>query len=281
MKFCNSIQSERANSIAKVWDAYGTRKALFLAQPEWQGLSETPHDHLLDLLVFIPGLLEKSDKITSIADDLRGIHNVDLFSVDDLLGCWLAVHHRLTNWYSEFDAQESAGLFKIGPLQPNSHPYLEENPELQATFPQVITFKDTYIAQIMLLYWFGQVVIHTATTRLCGIKENHRASINAKFVFQRHKKVHNEAMKDAEKMGGYYATKICQSIASLRGGYGFQIAMVPLWVAQQFFDVSGDTKKFLWCQEVLKGFGKVGGFVLAAALGRLTPKQYPGLTSSA
>ncbi|CRG92419.1 hypothetical protein PISL3812_09478 [Talaromyces islandicus] len=262
-----------------VWDAYGTRKSLFLAQPEWQGLSETPHDHLLDLLVFIPGLLEKSDRVITTGDESRGINKVDLFLVNDLLGCWLAVHHRLTNWYFEFDAQESEGLFKTGPLKPNSHPYLEGNTELHAVFPQVISFKDTYIAQVMLLYWFGQVIVHTATTKLYGIREKHKASINAKYVPQNYKKVHNETMQDAEKMGEYYATKICQSIASLKGGYGFQIAMVPVWAAQQFFHVSGDAKKFLWCREVLKGFGKVGGFVLAAALGILTPKQYPGLTT--
>jgi hypothetical protein len=253
---------------------------LFLAQPEWQGLSDTPHDHLLDLLVFIPGLLEKSDKVTTTGYELHGIKKAELSSVDDLLGCWRAVHHRLTNWYFEFDAQESEGLFKIGPLKPNSHPYLEDNPEIHDVFPQVISFKDTYIAQIMLLYWFGQVIIHTATTKLYGIRENHKASINSKFGPQNHKSVHSETMQDAEKMGEYYATKICQSIASLRGGYCFHIAMVPVWAAQQFFDVSGDAKKFLWCQEVLKGFGKVGGFVLAAALGILTPKQYPGLTSN-
>lgn len=253
---------------------------MFLAQPEWQGLSETPHDYLLDLLVFIPGLLEKSDKITATANELRGINKVDLFSVGDLLSCWLAVQHSLTNWFYEFDTQEYAGLFKIGPLDPNSHPYLEENQELQAVFPQVITFKDTYIAQIMLLYWFGQVIIHTTTMKLYRIREDHKASVNAKLAPQNQTKGHKETMQDAEKMAEYYATKICQSVASLRGGYGFQIAMVPVWAAQQYFDASGDEKKFLWCQEVLKGFGKVGGFVLAAALGILTPKQYPGLTSN-
>ncbi|KAH8700107.1 hypothetical protein BGW36DRAFT_292557 [Talaromyces proteolyticus] len=268
--------------ITAIWDAYGTRKPLFLARPEWQGLSDTPHDNLLDLLVYIPGLLERLDSIaTKTEESLQfGNYKIDLLAIDDLLSCWLAISHRLTNWYSDFESEEFGGLFKTGPLQLQSHPYLDNNTKLHAVFPQVITFRDAYIAQIMLLYWFGETIIHTAMTKLYKIKENYKGVMNKNVIPTSYRSAHQDNMENASKIGDYYATKICQSVASLRGGYGFQIAMVPLWAAQQFFFLCGDLVKFHWCQAVLKGFGKVGGFVLAAALGILTPNQYPGLESS-
>jgi hypothetical protein len=81
-----------------------------------------------------------------------------------------------------------------------------------------------------------------------------------------------------QKTGDYYATKICQSSASLKGGYGFQIVMVPLWAAQQFYDICQDSR-YDWCQTVLRNFGAACGFVSGGeALGFLKPTQYPGIT---
>lgn len=263
-----------ADSETQLWDAYGSRKMIFLARPEWQNLSNTPHDIFLDSLVCIPGLLEASDNILSSIQSGK----IDIQGIDDLLSYWHAIIVRLTQWYVTFEDQEPVGLYESGPLGPKSHPYLDaDKPHLYSMFPQVISFRDTYVAQNMLMYWFGQLVIHTAMFQLYVAREKHQARPNRGAFPLGYKGVHNTSKESVQKAGDYYATKICQSAASLRGGYGFQIIMVPLWAAQQFYDTCQDPR-YDWCQTVLRNFGTASGFASAEALGFLKPTQYPGIT---
>ncbi|EED24598.1 conserved hypothetical protein [Talaromyces stipitatus ATCC 10500] len=258
-----------------LWDAYGSRKMLFLARPEWQNLSDTPHDILLDALVCIPGLIEASDNMLSLTQSGR----VDLPGIDDLLRCWHAIYLRLTEWYVEFEKQEPVGLYDCGPLDRKGHPYLDaDKSHLYSMFPQVISFRDTYVAQNLLMYWFGQLVVHTTMLQLYVSREKHQNRLNPDAFPGNYKGIHSISRGNVQKAGDYYATKICQSTANLRGGYGFQIVMVPLWAAQQFYDICQDPR-YEWCQTVLRNFGAVGGYVLSAeTLGFLRPAQYPGIT---
>ncbi|OKL59917.1 hypothetical protein UA08_04907 [Talaromyces atroroseus] len=263
--------------ITALWDAYGSRKGLFLARREWQNLSDSPHDTLLDLLVCMPGLLETSDTIKSTANQPGRVFNTA--RVDDLLGHWQVLFGRLLRWYTNFENREAAGLYECGPLQQDSHPYLEaDQSHLYSVFPQIISFKDAYVAQIMLLYWFGQLVIHAAMTEIYMIREKHQARLFAGAFPPDYKGVHQASKESVQKAGDYYATKICQSTASLKGGYGFQMVMVPLWAALQFFALCGDPK-FDWSQAVFRNFGKLGGFMLAEPLRVMRPTQYPGIAA--
>lgn len=259
---------------SQLWDAYGSRKMSFLARSEWQNLSDTPHDVLLDSLICIPGLLEATDNILSSTQSGK----VDIAGIDELLSFWHAIHVRLSQWYVTFEDQELEGLYECGPLGPKSHPYLDaEKLHLYSMFPQVISFRDTYVAQNMLMYWFGQLVVHTSMVQLYVAREKHQNRLNSGAFPSEYKGIHKTLRERLQQTGDYYATKICQSTASLKGGYGFQIVMVPLWAAQQFYDICQDPR-YDWCQTVLRNFGAACGFVSAEALGFLKPTQYPGIT---
>lgn len=245
-----------------------------MARPEWQNLSNTPHDILLDSLICIPGLLETTDDI--LASNQSG--KVDIVAIDELLSFWHAIHVRLTQWYITFEDEELEGLYEFGPLGPKSHPHLDaEKSHLYSMFPQVITFRDTYVAHNMLMYWFGQLVVHTSMVQLYVAREKHQNRLNSGAFPSEYKGIHKTSRERLQKTGDFYATKICQSAASLRGGYGFQIIMVPLWAAQQFYDICQDSR-YEWCQTVLSNFGAACGFVSGEALGFLKPTQYPGIT---
>lgn len=246
----------------------------FLARGEWRNLSDTPHDVLLDSLICIPGLLETTDDILSSSR----LGKVDVAGIDKFLSFWHAIHVLLTQWYVAYKDQELEGLYECGPLAPESHPYLDaEKPHLYSMFPQYIYFRDTYVAQNMLMYWFGQLVVHTSMVQLYDARKKHGTRLNSDAFPSEYKGVHKTSREKLQKSGDYYATKICQSASSLKGGYGFQIIMVPLWAAQQFYDICQDPR-YDWCQTVLRNFGVISGFVSAEELGLLKAAQYPGLT---
>lgn len=246
----------------------------YLARYEWQNLSQHPHDVLLDTLLCIPGLLESYDNILSSSQSCKA----DIDSLDDLLSCWHAIHLRLTQWFLTFEEEESDGLYEIGPLDPNNHPYLDpDQPHMYAVFPQVLSFHDLYVAQVMIMYWFGQLVAHTSMLQIHATKQKTQTRLKTKAFPSRYDGIQRITIENVQKAGDYYASKICQSTAKLKGGYGFQIVMVPLWAAQVFYDICQDSSKFHWCQTVLRSFGTSCGFPTAEALGFLRPSQYPGL----
>lgn len=261
--------------LSQLWDSYGSGKPTFLAKPEWRGLSDAPYDRLLDILVRLPSLLAKADQI----DSNTGPESLDISTAQRLLKKCHALRDELIFWYAEFQSKEASPLFYLEPE--TQHPYLEPGSDLQDVFPESITFQNTYIAQILLLYWYGEVVVHSVMSHMhrhireklqnAAVKSDDSVAAAQQENFQ-------DSIADVEAVGDYFASKVCQAMAgcgrnSLQG-YGFQIAMVPLWAAQQFF-LTRSTRKYIWCQTVLVNFS-TKGFVLAQSLGSLPLRQYPG-----
>lgn len=181
-------------------------------------------------------------------------------------------------WYAEFQSKEASPLFYLEPEE--QHPYLDPDSDLQSVFPESVTFQNAYIAQMLLLYWYGEVVVHSVMSHMLKyIKENTTdAVVKSEDSAASQQDNSPDAIDDVEAVGDYFASKICQAMAgcgrnSLQG-YGFQIALVPLWAAQQFF-LTRSTRKYTWCQTVLVNFS-TKGFFLAQSLGSLPLRQYPG-----
>lgn len=265
-----------AECVSQLWDSYGSGKPTFLAKPEWRGLSEAPYDRLLDILVRLPSLLAKADQI----DSATGPESFDISIAQKLLKKCHALRDELIFWYAEFQSKEASPLFYLEPEE--QHPYLEPGSDLQDVFPESVTFQNAYIAQILLLYWYGEVVVHSVMSHMHRhIQERLQNAVveseDAIAKLQEPESPH-DTIADVEAVGDYFASKVCQAMAgcgrNCLQGYGFQIAMVPLWAAQQFF-LTRSTRKYIWCQTVLMNFS-TKGFVLAQSLGSLPLRQYPG-----
>ncbi|CRG89704.1 Nitrate transporter [Talaromyces islandicus] len=261
---------------AALWDSYGSGKPTFLAKPEWRGLSDAPYDRLLDILVRLPSLLAKADQI----DSTTVPESLDISTVQRLLKKCHALRDELIFWYAEFQSKEASPLFYLEPEE--QHPYLEPGSDLQDVFPESVKFQSAYIAQMLLLYWYGEVVVHSVMSHMHRhIREKlQNTTIKSEDTVadsQQQQRPH-DTIADVETVGDYFASKVCQAMAGCGRnplqGYGFQIAMVPLWAAQQFF-LTRSTRKYIWCQTVLVNFG-TKGFVLAQSLGSLPLRQYPG-----
>lgn len=199
----------------------------------------------------------------------------------------------LVTWYADFQSKETGPLFYLEPEE--RHPYLDPDSDLNDLFPDSVTFQTPYIAQILLLYWYGEVVVHSvmshvhqymgseqtpkseiseATTTTTTSTDNLTASQQQQVTTM----MDDEMIANIETVGEYFASKICQAMAgcgrnSLQG-YGFQVALVPLWAAQDFYRLRSP-RKYMWCRTVLTNFSK-RGFVLASNLGSLPLRQYPG-----
>jgi hypothetical protein len=242
-----------------------------LAKPEWRGLSDAPYDQLLDILVRLPSLLAKADQIESSAAD----DNDNTAAAKKLLYKCYALRDELVSWYEGFQSKETEPLFYLEPEE--QHPYLDPESDLNDLFPESVTFQTPYIADILMLYWYGEVLVHSVMSHvhqyLWDRAQNNRTSSQATQQL-----VDEEIILNTETVGEYFASKICQAMAgcgrnSLQG-YGFQIALVPLWAAQEYY-FSRSPQKYMWCRTVLTNFS-TKGFVLAQNLGSLPMRQYPG-----
>ncbi|RAO66063.1 uncharacterized protein BHQ10_002075 [Talaromyces amestolkiae] len=279
-----------------LWDSYASGKTSFLAKPEWRGLSDTPYDLLLDILVRLTALLSKADHIDSMAasgDDAGATQ-----AAQKLMWKCHSLRDDLVTWYADFQTKETGPLFYLEPEE--QHPYLDPDSDLNDVFPDSVTFQSPYIAQLLLLYWYGEVVVHsamsTAHRHLWGQSPNIEtpspsstsisspsttASVTTERLTEARQQMtmlEGETLANIETIGEYFAAKICQAMASIGRnslrGYGFQIGMVPLWSAQQYYQ-NRSARKYMWCRTVLMNFGRKG-FVVGQSLGTLALRQYPG-----
>ncbi|KAE8554411.1 hypothetical protein EYB25_002950 [Talaromyces marneffei] len=277
-----------------LWDSYASGKTSFLAKPEWRGLSDTPYDLLLDILVRLTGLLSKAEHIDSMA--ASGLEAGATAAAQKLMWKCHALRDDLVTWYADFQTKETGPLFYLEPEE--QHPYLDPDSDLNDIFPDSVTFQTPYIAQLLLLYWYGEVVVHsamsTAHRHLWGPSPSTEtpspasssspsttSSVTTERLTEARQQMtmlEGETLANIETIGEYFAAKICQAMAgigrnSLRG-YGFQIGMVPLWSAQQYY-LNRSSRKYMWCRTVLMNFGRKG-FVVGQSLGALAYRQYPG-----
>lgn len=263
-------------SFLQLWDSYASGKPTFLAKPEWRGLSDAPYDQLLDILVQLPSLLANADQIEYSSTD----NNEKVAPTLKLLGKYRALRDQLANWYSGFQSTEPGSLFYLEKEQ--QHPYLDPDSDLNDLFPESVVFQTPYIAQLLMLYWYGEVLVHSVPAHVYRYLSKQApnspgSAQTAMEAVSRYLK-DDETIDNSEATGDYFASKICQAMAgcgrnSLQG-YGFQIALVPLWAAQEFY-LTRSPRKYTWCRTVLTNFS-TRGFVVAQNLGSLSLRQYPG-----
>lgn len=139
-----------------MFQSFGRRSTTFLTEPAWRELpwsSPKSHfDELLDILLEVPVLFAHSDalaKITSPPLKLRG----SLLSIRKAQ----QMESQLSDWLVNLKASTSGALY---------HPELSklgsvtEDPELGKVFPVAFHFSAFAVAQNVLYYWLGLIVVH-------------------------------------------------------------------------------------------------------------------------
>jgi hypothetical protein len=151
---------------------------------------------------------------------------------------------------------------------------LDDDCDLKDIFDDTVDFPNIYLTQLVLAFWCGLVILYTEMIRLHRKLQSLRSDSEA--VQDSTLLVNQSDIEQLEKAGNHFAAKICQAIPACytdaTGNLGIQIALSPLWSAQQFYE-GRSLQKYAWCQMVLKSFRK-RGFGMGASIMNLSHKQY-------
>lgn len=248
----------------------------------------------------LTSLSSEADQIEILAS--TGDENGAIEAAQNLLWKCHALRDELVAWYANFQSRESNPLFTLEPEE--QHPFLEPGSDLNSVFPSSVKFHSPYVAQMLLLYWYGEVVVHSAmstahryllatnsgaaapessgTSPSASASPSTTVSVTTDKMAEARQQMNigeGETLANIETIGEYFAAKICQAMAGCGSsnqlqGYGFQIAIVPLWAAQQYYYLRSP-RKYMWCRNVLTNFGRKG-FLVAQELGTISLRQYPG-----
>jgi hypothetical protein len=260
----------------KLYEACARRRATFLDRPEWRVASQTGdrHDELLDILLSIPSILELSDHLCCSSTRSCHTHSVK----QQLIERHRKLQLRLLEWYRTLPDQESEDLYRVDSTVVTGLSLLENSPELAGIFSGSVIFSSEYIFELLLIYWFGSVLLYASLARVLEqlpIGTTH-GNCNDRIAGE------NSELKEVERGGDYFATKICQTIGFCErpsvGAAGVQIVIPGLWAAQQFFE-GRSPRKFHWCRMVIKGL-EAKGFQSGGVIASVSHQKYADIAES-
>jgi hypothetical protein len=116
------------------------------------------HDLLLDIFLQIPGILARTDALSSLPH-----HQGVAIGLSDLLDLCLALDEKLNDWFSTY--QSATGSLYWPELSTITS--LTDRPELGKPFPVSFHFPSYTVAESMALYWTVQVLLHA---QICSLR---------------------------------------------------------------------------------------------------------------
>lgn len=189
------------------------------------------------------------------------------------------VQSQLLDWYWRVQNQEGrANLFVVESMIAPGLTLLEDEPELVGTFSGGIIFSNYYNFELIMLYWFGCIMLYTSMTRAYkqlypSVVERalKLAGLSASMTSEGF-----DVLGGIELTADHFAMRACQAIAfcerSTIGYAGFQLMLPSLWAAQQFF-YGQSARKVRWCQMIHKGLQKKG-LMFGNVIATVTQQQY-------
>ena len=189
------------------------------------------------------------------------------------------VQIELLDWYWRVQNQEgSETLFLVESMAAPGLSLLVDEPELVGTFSGSVIFSNHYNFELILLYWFGCIVLYTSVARVyeqlypsVAERASRLAGDSASMTSEGY-----DVLGGIESTADQFATRVCQTIAfcerSTIGYAGFQLMLPSLWAAQQFF-YGRSARKVRWCQMIHKGLQKKG-LMFGNVIATVTHQQY-------
>jgi hypothetical protein len=221
--------------------AYKTRKAIFLAADHWanipyQNSTKTPREVLLDILLHIPSLLERSDQIKylrpSKGDNAEDQRHADSRSaqgsrysqvIEYFRDCDCLIQ-KLYSWLESLEELEKKPLWLYS-----------RNLEVGSTSQQssLIDFSTPKVAGLLISYWAGLLLLYTAILEV-------RELFCQDTLFAGRCKVlgaNSPSMSMDRDRPGQVALRIYQTAVYLGSSLeGCTKAYVPVELAEKFFN---------------------------------------------
>ncbi|XXG96649.1 hypothetical protein Hte_002937 [Hypoxylon texense] len=146
-----------------IWAALLNRQPTFLCSPEWTVVPwerhpRTPLDDLLDILVLLPSIFSRADRITPLGATIpRRLKARDLLSncvnIERQFDIWYAVVHQKVD-------ESGSPLYWVGDAVPES---------VQMPFPEVFHFPSPLIGLVHVYYWAALIGFHQCIYGLLDI----------------------------------------------------------------------------------------------------------------
>lgn len=195
---------------------------------------------------------------------------VHMDAVNGLLRRCEDLEDELLDWYTRFQHGEDGQLFMMTPIESNHLPYLIPDSDVNQPFSEMITFSSPNLAQILIVYWAGQLMHHQIMANVLAYRQSQSQMVQrSDRMCERDDNGDHERMQNLEAAGESFANRICQAIAgcSQRGFQGvvFQSSIAPLCAAQLFFSTRSPQKSY-WCHTTLVSMNRQEPFEIVVPL---------------
>ncbi|KAJ5167760.1 uncharacterized protein N7482_003354 [Penicillium canariense] len=262
-----------------LYDACGRRKSTFLATPRWRATAprEGEYDKLLDILLELPSIQELLDETRLFG------HTPDRFESikQRFIRLFNETETQFRVWYLSLLNNLAECPFSIRTATWDDLCLLHGSPDLMNVFPEVLEFPDRYTLQLLLLAWLGFLILHHEMSPIMQMlsitlerphillprgPHGRRQWLNDECALVAgNKKLtstgESRTFHDIERVADKFAERLCQALAlcdkSTHGSAMRQPVLPTFWAANQFFR-ERDSRKFAWCQTVLRNFTSRG-----------------------
>ena len=195
-----------------------------LAEPQWCGLSDSDCDRLIDIMMQLSSLLAELGPLKQRATaeqvtDLEEIRQAISSSLDRCLG----LEHQLIRWYESYQSHEPFALFTLLPLDWATRAQ-------DVPFHESIRFTSSTKAQVLVMYWSGEVLLHQGIwaiekllRNLAGLdqelgtpqewcRDKVASPPGETLFFAGIMEKHERALRDAKAIAEQFANKVCQAV---------------------------------------------------------------------
>lgn len=261
----------------KICAALLNRKSSFLSSPEWLSTPwevhpKSPFDRLLDIIVFLPSLFSRADRIFPHDPTLQR-----RLMAQDLLANCLSLERQLEAWHAAADpgssssSSSSPNIYWIEDPDPDP---TSEAAAAQIPFADTFAFPSALAAATTIYYWTSLILLYPCIERL------HEAIFHRVMdafpqtepSLPRHLRLdphRYSALKVRELAAG-----VCRSLDfALNATVQPDLLVVPLYVVQEFYrginESAGDGQlELMWCEGFRARLQIKGGDIADVVRGR-------------
>ncbi|KAF2730650.1 hypothetical protein EJ04DRAFT_34818 [Polyplosphaeria fusca] len=212
---------------------YHIRKGSIFDSPDWlqvtaDAAKSDPWVALMDLCICIPRLLERTDKLTTLAGDAEQFEKiiVDSQLLADRLFEWIVSYEKDGPRYDKVDVETVEGFARL----------CDDD-----LYDPVFAFKTFAASTTYLLYWMSMLIMRSNSFLL--VRKFHALEPKQLFLWDREL--------------SEYADCICRAVPySSRPSAGYTgrfSTLTPLVIAKKYFEAKGASKENEWCRKAYFG----------------------------
>jgi hypothetical protein len=206
----------------------------------WEVYPKSIFDNLLDIIVSLPGLLDRADRIFPSDPTLQR-----RMMAQELLGNFLNMERRFEAWYRSINP-ESSGTPVYGPVASEG--------DVQIPFIETFTFRDHLTAFSMIYYWTSMILLYPCIERLHHAIFQPVVDAFPQVQPRLPRGLSIEPLKYGPRAVRELAANVCSSLDYALSHVQPDMLVVPLFVVCELYraineSAAGDGQlEIMWCE---------------------------------